>query len=96
LEKKMNAKKLIAAVAVFAATGSVFAQGSSEFVEFVNVPSTKTRAEVKAELAQAQAQGQVARSEYVEFTNVASSRSRDAVRNEALQAKKSGQVQIGS
>lgn len=50
----MNAKKLIAAVAVFAATGSAFA---SEWVDFNDFQSTKTRAEVVAELQAAQANG---------------------------------------
>jgi len=63
----MNVKNLIAAVSILAATGSAFAQGNSEFVEFLNVPSTKTRAEVQAELAQA-----TRTPEFVEHTNVAS------------------------
>ena len=63
----MNVKNLIAAVSILAATGSAFAQGNSEFVEFINVPSTKTRAEVQAELAQA-----TRTPEFVEHTNVAS------------------------
>ncbi|RZI42655.1 DUF4148 domain-containing protein [Herbaspirillum sp. HC18] len=71
----MNVKNLIAAVSVFAAAGSAFAQGNSEFVEFTNFVSTKTRAEVQAELAQAPARG----AEFVEFTNVASSAPRASV-----------------
>jgi len=54
---KMNAKKLIAAVAVFAAANSALA---AEWVEFPSVPSTKTRAEVMAELKQARADGSYA------------------------------------
>lgn len=53
----MNAKQLIAAVAVFAAAGSAFANSTDAYVEFTNVVSTKTRAEVVAELKQAQAEG---------------------------------------
>ena len=80
----MNVKNLIAAVAVFAATGSAFAQGNTEFVEFTNFVSTKTRAEVQAELAQANAENQIARNaEFVEFTNVASSKPRTEVRAQA-------------
>jgi len=80
----MNVKNLIATVAVFAATGSAFAQGTSEFVEFTNFVSTKTRAEVQAELAQANAQGQIARNtEFVEFTNVASTTPRASVQKNA-------------
>lgn len=66
LENIMNAKIIVAATAFFA-TASVFAQGNSEFVEFTGFTSTKTRAEVKAEIAQASATP-----EFVEFTPVAS------------------------
>lgn len=68
----MNTKTILAAVALFAAAGSTFAQGNSEFDEFSNFVSTRTRAEVKAELAQANALGQVAHApEFVEYTRVA-------------------------
>jgi len=51
----MNAKHLVAAIAVLAANGAAIAQ---EFVEpGVNFVSTRTRAEVIAELKQAQADG---------------------------------------
>lgn len=88
----MNAKKMIAAVAVFAATGSAFA---SEWVDFSNFKSTKTRAEVVAELNQAKASGQVAgNSEFVEFksTPVASGKTRAEVRAELEKAYADGQV----
>lgn len=79
----MKAKQLIVAVAAVAATGSVFAQGNSEWVEFNDFVSTKSRAEVKAEVAQAYAQGDLARNtEYVEFTQVASTTPRAQVRAE--------------
>lgn len=69
----MNAKKLIAAATVLVATGSAFAQPNAEFVEFNDFVSTKSRAEVRAELEQAQAAGQLAgNTEYVEFIKVAS------------------------
>lgn len=85
----MNAKKLIAAVAVFAAAGSVFAADNTEYVDFNGVQSTKTRAEVRAELEQAYQERQVAQNtEFVEFTHVASAKSRDEVRKEALQTAK--------
>jgi hypothetical protein len=77
----MNAKTLIAAVAMFAAASSSFAAGNSEFVEFTGFQSTKTRAEVRAELAEA-----TKTPEFVEYTNVASNKSRDEVRKEAVQA----------
>jgi transcription elongation GreA/GreB family factor len=58
----MNAKHLVAALAVLAATGSALAQ---EFVTpDAGFVSTKTRAEVIAELQQARADGTYAVSEY--------------------------------
>jgi hypothetical protein len=53
----MNAKKLIAAVAVFAVAGSAFAVGSDDTAHYNLGKSSKTRAEVMAELRQAQANG---------------------------------------
>jgi hypothetical protein len=53
----MNAKNIIAAVAAFAAAGSVFANEMTPWPELENFKSTKTRAEVMAELEQAQAEG---------------------------------------
>ena len=53
----MNAKQLIAAVAVFAAASSAFADPTGNFTDFVNLPSSKTRAEVTAELRQARNEG---------------------------------------
>lgn len=88
----MNAKKMIAAVAMIAAAGSVFAADNAEFVEFTNVQPVKTRAEVRAELEQAYAQDAVGHnSEFVEFTHVASAKSRDEVRKEAIQAAKNSE-----
>jgi hypothetical protein len=83
----MNAKQTIAAIAVFAATGSAFAADNGAYVDHSNVVSTKTRADVRAELELAYANGQLGHnSEFVEHTRIASSRSRDAVRTEAMQA----------
>jgi hypothetical protein len=56
-EKKMNAKNLIAAVAVFAAAGSAFADQPYPYVDFGGFQGTRTRAEVAAELQQAQSAG---------------------------------------
>lgn len=50
----MKTKHLIAALAVLGATGSAFA---NEWVDFSDFQSTKTRAEVAAELKDAQASG---------------------------------------
>ncbi|MGE5650649.1 MAG: DUF4148 domain-containing protein, partial [Bacillota bacterium] len=64
---------------------------STEYVEAPHIVSGKTRAEVRAELQQAYAQGELKqRSEYVEFTNVASTRSREEVRAEAIRAARAG------
>ena len=52
----MNAKQLIAAALVFSAASAAFAQQA----EVTNVPSTKTRAQITAELQQAQADGSAA------------------------------------
>lgn len=85
----MNAKQLIAAVAVFCAAGAAAAE-NTEYVEFNNVKTAKTRAEVRAELEQAYRTGQLAQPEFVEFTRVATSgKSRDEVRKEAIQAAQS-------
>jgi hypothetical protein len=83
----MNAKKLIAAVAVFAAAGSALA-GNDAYVDHSGFKSTKTRAEVRAELERDYAKGLVNRSntEIVEYVNVPSTRSRDEVRQEAIKA----------
>ena len=53
----MNAKHLIAAIAVFAAAGSVFAEQTYPYVDFSGFHGTKTRAEVVAELKSAQTNG---------------------------------------
>jgi uncharacterized protein YciI len=53
----MNAKQLIASVALLAATGAVFAQAAEYEVPNANFVSTKTRAEVVAELKQARTAG---------------------------------------
>lgn len=85
----MNAKQLIAAVAMLVSTGAAFAGDATEYVEFGKIKSTKTRAEVRAELQQASAEGKVGQySEFVEYTQVASSKTRDEVRQEAVQATK--------
>lgn len=89
----MNAKNLIAAVAVFAA-GSAFADSTYPYVDHSGFVSTKTRAEVVAELNQANANGQVAHNtEFVEFTNknVASGKTRAEVRAELEDAYAQGQ-----
>ncbi|RJF97961.1 DUF4148 domain-containing protein [Noviherbaspirillum saxi] len=86
----MNAKNLIAAIAILAGTSSAFA---AEWVDFIDFQSTKTRAEVIAELKDAQAQGT-----YVaggnEFTapdaRFASTKTRAQVMAELKQAQEDG------
>ncbi|HZW13694.1 MAG TPA: DUF4148 domain-containing protein [Noviherbaspirillum sp.] len=93
----MKAKQLMAAVAMLAATGVAFAGDSTEYVDFGKVKSAKTRAEVRAELQQAYAEGKVGQySEFVEYTQVASSKTRDEVRKEAVQEAKGKQNRVPS
>ena len=88
----MNAKQLIAAVAVFAAAGSAFADVTGTFDDFTNIPSTKTRAEVVAQLKQAPVQA--ANTEWIESSTLVakSALTRDAVRAEAVQYAKTHKV----
>ena len=90
----MNAKRLIAAVAVFAAAGSAFADVTGTFDDFTKVTSTKTRAEVVAELKQAPVQRQVANTEWVDSSTLVakSGLSRDEVRAEAIRFAKTHKV----
>lgn len=86
----MNAKHLIAAVAVLAANGAAIAQ---EFVEpGVNFVSTRTRAEVMAELKQAQANGiyRVLDTEYPIIKQSGTPRTRAEVLAELEQAQADG------
>jgi hypothetical protein len=86
----MNAKKLIVALGVVAAAGSAFAADrTGEYVDFSNVQTSKTRAEVVAELNQARNQGYVVGGqEFTPVANVVSTRTRAEVRAEAIQAAK--------
>jgi Domain of unknown function (DUF4148) len=84
---KMNAKKLIASVALFAATGATFAAEISQYVDFSDFQSTKTRAEVRAERDEAIRDGELARSgNSGDSFKVVSTKSRDEVRAEAVKA----------
>lgn len=65
--------------------------GGDNWVEFNNIASTKTRAEVIAELKEARAQGLIGtniETTYPKLPALASTRSRDEVRAEALAANK--------
>lgn len=83
----------VAGLALAATTSAVFAASHTEYVDFSNVATSKTRAEVRAELEQAYAQGQLNQNtEYSDFSRFASTRSRDDVRKEAMQAAKIDQA----
>jgi hypothetical protein len=89
----MNVKTLIAAVTLLTSAGAVFAGDVNPFVEHTPVVSTKTRAEVIAEMQQAAAKrGPMRTSDLVDYGNDVSTRTRDEVRNEAIQAVKSGRT----
>lgn len=79
----MNAKTLIAAVTLLTATGAVLADNTYPYVDHSNFVSTKTRADVVAEMNQGAAKSQLARNtEFIEHTNVASTKTRADVRAE--------------
>lgn len=74
----MNAKMTSIALAIIATSAAAFAAEPGA--------AGKTRAEVRAELEQAYAQGQLGQTkEYVEFVNVPSAKSRAQVREELAQ-----------
>lgn len=86
----MNVTKLIAAVAVFAAANTAFA---AEWVEFNDFKPSLSRAEVKAELNAAQANGSyaAARQEYAApAEGVALSKTRSQVVAELNQSQADG------
>jgi hypothetical protein len=93
----MNVKKMIAAVAVFAAAGSAFAQQSEFVAPDAAFTSNLTRAEVRQDLAQPASQATLAqrRHDGQDTTFFASGRSRQEVRAEVLksvQSRRAGDV----
>ena len=95
----LTAALLIAAApAAFATSGSRWIGGEAGY-ELHHMPGTKSRAEVKAELAEAQKSPEWDR--WVRFgipfsqKSVATARSRDDVRREAIEAVRTGQISIG-
>ena len=83
----MNAKQWLAAITVFAAAGSVVAAEQKEYVDFVNIPSTRTRAEVRAELEQAYRDGLLGKNTEVPTqAQIVTGKSRADVRNETIQS----------
>ena len=90
----MNTKHIISAMAIAFVGASAFA---SEVTEFKDTPSTLSRATVKAELARAQAAGELQRATelYGSFESAPSStRSRADVRAEAIQAARGRSVNM--
>lgn len=93
----MNAKKLIAVVAMLAATGSVFAQSQESVAPDAHFVSTKTRTQVATELQQAYTQGALATRDGADAVSVASApRSRAEVRSEVTQSSLVNQSKLGS
>ncbi len=84
----MNAKKLITAVALFAAAGSVFAADLMPFPEMDNFKSTRTRADVRAEVLRDRDQTAYAQNDIGNFEQSVptTTRTRLAVRKEAIEA----------
>ncbi|HYD95270.1 MAG TPA: DUF4148 domain-containing protein [Noviherbaspirillum sp.] len=84
----MNIKTIFAAIAVTAA-GSAAAEAVYPYVDHSKFTSTKTRAEVRAELERDYAAGirTADRSpEFFDFTYAVSTRSREEVQREAIEA----------
>jgi hypothetical protein len=84
----MNTKQLLAAIALITVAHSALAEAS--YPPEVPFVSTKTRAEVKAELAQAKAQGLMTYSDadYPPLPAFVSTKTREQVREEAIEASK--------
>jgi hypothetical protein len=91
LEKIMNVKNLIAAVAVCAATGSAFAQQTEFVAPDAGFKASQTRTEVRQNLAQAAKEGATAQRQHDGQDTVfaASNRSRQEVRAAAIQSAQS-------
>jgi Domain of unknown function (DUF4148) len=93
----MNGKLAITFAALMAAGSTSFAQ-TTEYVDFSNVVSTKSRAEVKAELAAARAAGMldVREGTYPDFetANIASTKTRAEVQAELATARADGSFEM--
>jgi hypothetical protein len=90
LENIMSVKNLIAAVAVFAAAGSAFAQQTEFVTPDASFKSTLTRAEVRQDLARAQSQGLTAQREHdgQDTVYAGTSKTRQEVKAEAAAQSK--------
>lgn len=94
----MNAKQLIAAVAMVAATGAVFAQSQDYAAPDAHFVPAKTRAEVTADVHHAYADGTLARRDGADSVIVAgaTARSRADVRAEAVQSVRNQRVDVNN
>ncbi len=90
----MNAKQLIAVVALFTAAGSTFAQSRESVAPDANFTATKSRAEVNTELAQARANGSLTfrNDTYPVTATKPSVRSRAEVRSEVMPSTTNNKV----
>ncbi|MEC5215852.1 hypothetical protein RCH09_000786 [Actimicrobium sp. GrIS 1.19] len=88
----MNIKQLFAAIALISATGAVFAADLMPFTEADNFKSSKTRAEVKAEVLRANQQSMLAHGDLsasdLPAVATKSTRDRSEVRKEAIESAK--------
>jgi hypothetical protein len=90
----MDEKPLIAAIGAFPAAASSCAADSVEFLDHGKLESTKTRAEVRAELEQAHAQGELnGNAEFIDYTKPVSGKTRKQVRAELEKAYAQGRIE---
>jgi hypothetical protein len=84
VEKNMNTKQMIAALAVFAAAGSASAQQIYPFVEHTGYVSSVSRADFQtaAKASNATTQPAATSSEFTDYTKVATEKTRAEVRAE--------------
>jgi len=90
----MNIKNIIAAVAVFAAAGSAFAQQTEFVAPDAGFKSTLTRAEVRQQLSQAYSEGAVVQRQHdgQDTQYAGNSKSREEVKKEAARAAQTRQA----
>ena len=90
----MNTRQLLAlsTIAFAAASGSAFAQEATSDA-WMNVVSTKTRAEVSAELGAARADGSIKAVSAGYITPIVSQKTRAQVHQEVLAAARSGELE---
>jgi hypothetical protein len=88
LEKNMKIKNIISAIALFVAAGTSFAQQTEFVAPDAGFKPSLTRAQVRQDLAQAYAQGNVAQRQHdgQDTQFAAGSQSREQIRKEAARA----------